>query len=41
MLSDSDIEIRPVLEMEDFAETLTPELRARDAELRRRTSSDK
>jgi hypothetical protein len=40
MLSDSDIEIRPVLEMEDFAEILTPELRARDAELRRRTSSD-
>ncbi|MBV8973504.1 MAG: YciI family protein [Sinobacteraceae bacterium] len=40
MLSDSDIEIRPVLEMEDFAEVLTPELRARDAELRRRTSSD-
>jgi hypothetical protein len=41
MLSDSDIEIRPVLEMEDFAEILTPELRAQDAELRRRTSSDK
>jgi hypothetical protein len=40
MLSDSDIEIRPVLEMEDFAEILTPEQRAHDAELRRRSSSD-
>lgn len=27
MLSDSDIEIRPLFEMEDFGETLTPEAR--------------
>ena len=37
MLTDSDIEIRPVFEMEDFAENLTPEVRAQEEELRRRT----
>jgi hypothetical protein len=31
---DSVVEIRPVVEIEDFAEILTPELRARDAQLR-------
>jgi hypothetical protein len=39
MLTDSDIEIRPVFEMDDFAEHLTPEARAREEELRRRTPS--
>jgi hypothetical protein len=35
MVTDSDIEIRPVFEPEDFGEALTPELKARDADLRR------
>ena len=39
MLTDSDIEIRPVFEMDDFAENLTPEVRAQEEELRRRTPS--
>jgi hypothetical protein len=39
MLTDSDIEIRPVFDMDDFAEHLTPEARAREEELRRRTPS--
>jgi hypothetical protein len=39
MLSDSDIEIRPVFQMEDFAENLTPEVKAQQEELRRRTPS--
>ncbi len=38
MLTDSDIEIRPVFEMEDFADNLTPEIRAQEADLRQRTS---
>jgi hypothetical protein len=37
MLTDSDIEIRPVFELEDFAESLTPEVRAQEEDLRRRT----
>ena len=37
MLTDSDIEIRPVFEMDDFAENLTPEVRAQEEDLRRRT----
>jgi hypothetical protein len=37
MLTDSDIEIRQVFEMEDFAENLTPEVRAQEEDLRRRT----
>jgi len=36
MLSDSEIEIRPVFEAEDFGEALTPELRAQEDALRRR-----
>ena len=34
MMSDSDIEIRPVFEAEDFGEAYTPELREREAKLR-------
>jgi hypothetical protein len=41
MLTDSDIEIRQVFEMEDFAENLTPEVRAQEEDLRRRTSPRK
>jgi hypothetical protein len=37
MLTDSDIEIRPVFGPEDFGEAMTPELKAREADLRRRT----
>ena len=36
MLEDSEIEIRPVFEADDFGEALTPELREREAELRSR-----
>jgi hypothetical protein len=39
MLTDSDIEIRPVFGPEDFGEALTPELKAREAELRRQTDA--
>jgi hypothetical protein len=31
----NDVEIRPVFEMEDFGDNLTPETRAKEAELRR------
>jgi hypothetical protein len=34
MLEDSEIEIRRIFEVEDFGEALTPELRAREDELR-------
>lgn len=34
MLEDSEIEIRPAFEVEDFGETMTPELRAHDGKLR-------
>ena len=34
MESDSDIEIRPLFEAEDFGEELTPELREQEARLR-------
>jgi hypothetical protein len=34
MLTDSDIEIRPVFEAEDFGEELTPAVRAAEARLR-------
>ena len=37
MESDSDIEIRPVFEAEDFGEALTPELRALEDRLRAQT----
>jgi len=39
MLSDSDIEIRPVFQMEDFGENLTPQAKAQEEALRRRTPS--
>jgi hypothetical protein len=39
MLTDSDIEIRPVFGPEDFGEALTPELQAREAALRRQTDA--
>jgi hypothetical protein len=39
MLTDSDIEIRPVFELEDFGENLTPEVKAQEKELRDRTRS--
>jgi hypothetical protein len=38
MQEDSDIEIRPVFEPEDFGDQLTPELREREAALRARVS---
>jgi hypothetical protein len=37
MLTDSDIEIRPVFELDDFRENLTPQGKAQEEELRRRT----
>ena len=39
MLTDSDIEIRPVFGPEDFGDALTPELKAQYAEGRRHTDS--
>lgn len=36
--SENDVEIRPVFEIEDFADSLTPETRAKEAELRRLTT---
>jgi hypothetical protein len=39
MLTDSDIEIRPVFGPEDFGDALTPELKAQYAEERRHTDS--
>jgi hypothetical protein len=38
MLTDSDIEIRPVFGPEDFGEAMTPELKAQEADQRRRTA---
>ena len=37
MPSDSELEIRPFFESEDFGEEFTPEARAKEAELRQRT----
>lgn len=37
MFEDSDIDIRPVYEMEDFGEIVTPEIREQDARLRAQT----
>ncbi|MBL0938737.1 MAG: YciI family protein [Gemmatimonadaceae bacterium] len=37
MLTESEIEIRPLFEMDDFGEEATPELRAKEEELRRLT----
>jgi hypothetical protein len=34
MMEDSDIDIRPVFEMEDFGEEFTPELREQEDKLR-------
>ncbi len=39
MLTDSDIEIRPVFGPEDFGDAMTPELKAQDADQRRRTDA--
>ncbi|MBL0890876.1 MAG: YciI family protein [Gemmatimonadaceae bacterium] len=39
MLSDSEIEIRPVFEAEDFGDALTPELREREDWMRRQTEA--
>lgn len=36
--NECDVEVRPVFEIEDFAEILTPETRAKEAELRRQLS---
>ena len=41
MLTDSDIEIRPVFEAEDFGENLTPEAKAQEEQLRSRTPTRK
>jgi hypothetical protein len=35
MMSDSDIEIRPLFDIEDFGDAVTPEVRERDERLRR------
>jgi hypothetical protein len=40
MLTDSDIEIRPVFGPEDFGDAMTPELKAQYAEGRRHTNSE-
>lgn len=37
MFEDSDIDIRPVYEMEDFGNIVTPEIREQDARLRAQT----
>ena len=37
MLTDSDIEIRPVFGLEDFGDAATPEFKAAEADRRRRT----
>ncbi len=39
MLTDSDIEIRPVFGPEDFGEAMTPEIKAREADQRRQTDA--
>ena len=41
MLPDSDIEIRPVFGPEDFGENLTPQVKAKEEELRSRTPARK
>jgi hypothetical protein len=40
MLTDSDIEIRPVFGLEDFGEAATPEFKAAEADRRRRTEKN-
>jgi hypothetical protein len=39
MLSESEIEIRPIFEASDFGEALTPELRAKEEQLREQTEA--
>lgn len=39
MTEDSDIEIRPLFEVEDFGEAFTPELQEKESRLRRLTES--
>jgi hypothetical protein len=39
MLTDSDIEIRPIFGVEDFADAMTPEAKALEAHLRNRTET--
>ncbi|WP_395703559.1 YciI family protein [Aquabacterium sp.] len=39
MLSDSEIEIRPILEAEDFGEAFTPELREQEERLRQQIAA--
>jgi hypothetical protein len=39
MLTDSDIEIRQVFEIEDFGDAATPEVRDREARLRAETAA--
>jgi hypothetical protein len=41
MESDSDIEIRPLFEMEDFGDALTPELRDQELRVLERTRANK
>jgi hypothetical protein len=41
MLGESDIEIRPVFEAEDFGAEFTPELRAQEDRLRAEIASKK
>jgi hypothetical protein len=36
----NDVEIRPVFEVDDFGDNLTPETRAKEAELRRMTTNN-
>ena len=39
MLSDSDIDIRPVFELEDFGDSLTPEVKEQEETLRRQSAT--
>jgi len=41
MMTDSDIDIRPLYELEDFAEILTPEIREHNEKLRNQIESAK
>ena len=40
MMEDSDIEIRPLFEMADFGDSMTPELREQEDELRQRIETE-
>lgn len=40
MPEDSDIEIRPVIELEDFGEIVTDEVRAKDAAMRAKLATE-